>query len=353
MKAVRLRTEYLREPIGIDVRKPRLFWNCEGGTNQTAYQIIAKVGGETVWDSGKIESATMTHPYEGRELRSGERVYWAVKLWDESGNGGEISHSFFEMGLLNASDWKAKWIAGNYKVKKNERYPVDCFRKKLSVAKAVKSARLYITACGLYEAKLDGRKIGNFCLAPGHTDYRKRVQYQTYDVTGMLSQGDHALTVQLADGWYRGGCGAWGIRNQYGTETKLVAQLVITYADGRLDTIVTAESWDWSNDGPIRFADNKDGEVYNANREPSYSAKAKVTSHTVIPAASNNVPVAEHEQFTPTVSKSSNGKWLLDFGQNIAGYISFRIQANEGRKLIFRFGELLDPEGNLTLKNIQ
>ena len=353
MKAVRLRTEYLREPIGIDVRKPRLFWNCEGGTNQTAYQIIAKVGSETVWDSGKIESATMTHPYEGRELRSGERVYWAVKLWDESGNGGEISHSFFEMGLLNASDWKAKWIAGNYKVKKNERYPVDCFRKKLSVAKAVKSARLYITACGLYEAKLDGRKIGNFCLAPGHTDYRKRVQYQTYDVTGMLSQGDHALTVQLADGWYRGGCGAWGIRNQYGTETKLVAQLVITYADGRRDTIVTDESWDWSNDGPIRFADNKDGEVYNANREPSYSAKAKVTSHTVIPAASNNVPVAEHEQYTPTVSKSSNGKWLLDFGQNIAGYISFRIQANEGRKLIFRFGELLDPEGNLTLKNIQ
>lgn len=353
MKAVRLRTEYLREPIGIDVRKPRLFWNCEGGTNQTAYQIIAKVGGETVWDSGKIESATMTHPYEGRELRSGERVYWAVKLWDESGNGGEISHSFFEMGLLNASDWKAKWIAGNYKVNKKERYPVDCFRKKLSVAKAVKSARLYITACGLYEAKLDGRKIGNFCLAPGHTDYRKRVQYQTYDVTGMLSQGDHALTVQLADGWYRGGCGAWGIRNQYGTETKLVAQLVITYADGRLDTIVTDESWDWSNDGPIRFADNKDGEVYTANREPSYSAKAKVTSHTVIPTASNSVPVAEHEQFTPTVSKSSNGKWLLDFGQNIAGYISFRIQANEGRKLIFRFGELLDPEGNLTLKNIQ
>ena len=353
MKAVRLRTEYLREPIGIDIRKPRLFWNCEGGTNQTAYQIIAKVGGETVWDSGKIESATMTHPYEGRELRSGERVYWAVKLWDESGNGGEISHSFFEMGLLNASDWKAKWIAGNYKVKKNERYPVDCFRKKLSVAKAVKSARLYITACGLYEAKLDGRKIGNFCLAPGHTDYRKRVQYQTYDVTGMLSQGDHALTVQLADGWYRGGCGAWGIRNQYGTETKLMAQLVITYADGRLDTIVTDESWDWSNDGPIRFADNKDGEVYNANREPSYSAKAKVTSHTVIPAASNNVPVAEHEQFTPTVSKSSNGKWLLDFGQNIAGYISFRIQAKANQKLTFRFGELLDGEGNLTLKNIQ
>ena len=354
MKAINLRTEYLRDPLGIDIVHPRLSWNCENGIRQTAYQIIAKVNGETLWNSGKVASSEMTHiPYGGRELRSRDRVYWSVKLWDEKGEGGEISYSFFEMGLLEASDWKAKWITGNYKVKKNERYPVDCFRKQLSVDAEVKSARLYITACGLYEAKLDGEKIGNFCLAPGHTDYRKRVQYQTYDVTRRLSLGDHALTVQLADGWYRGSTGAWGLRNQYGTETKLLVQLEITYADGKQDTIVTDETWEWSNDGPIRFADNKDGEVYNANREPSYSANAKVTSHNVIPTASNNVPVMEHERFTPKVTQAPNGKWLLDFGQNIAGYISFRIQANAGQKLIFRFGELLDGEGNLTMKNIQ
>ena len=354
MKAVRLRTEYLFEPLGIDILRPRLSWNCEGGSKQTAYQIIAKINGKTVWNSGKVESSDMTHiPYGGPELHSRERVYWSVKLWDEHGAGGEISHSFFEMGLLNASDWKAKWITGNYKVKKSDRYPVDCFRKEISVDREVKSARLYITACGLYQAKLDGKKISNFCLAPGHTDYRKRVQYQTYDVTGMLSQGVHALTAELADGWYRGSTGAWGLRNQYGRETKLLAQLEITYTDGTCDTIISDESWDWSNDGPIRFADNKDGEVVNANREPSYSANAKVTSHDVIPTASNNVSVTEHERFTPNVTKAPNGKWLLDFGQNIAGYISFRIQANEGKKLIFRFGELLDGEGNLTLKNIQ
>ena len=340
--------------MGMDIARPRLSWNCEGGTRQTAYQIVAKIGDETVWDSGKVDSSSMTHiPYEGRPLNSRERVCWSVKLWDENGIGGQISHSFFEMGLLDAADWKAKWITGNYKVKKHERYPVDCFRKQLSVTKEVKSARLYITACGLYEAKLDGEKIGNFCLAPGHTDYRKRIQYQTYDVTEQLSQADHALTVQLADGWYRGSTGAWGIRNQYGTQTKLLAQLEITYEDGERDTVVTDETWDWCDDGSIRFADNKDGEVFNANREPSYSGKAKVTSHNVIPTASNNVPVTEHEQLTPAVSKSPNGKWLLDFGQNIAGYISFRLQAQENQRLIFRFGELLDPEGNLTLKNIQ
>ena len=354
MKADRLRTEYLCQPVGIDIARPRLSWNCEDGVKQTAYQIIAKVNGEIVWNSGKVDSSSMTHiPYGGPELHSRARVYWSVKLWDETGNGGEISRSFFEMGLLDASEWKAKWITGNYKAKKKERYPVDNFRKQISVDAEVKSARLYITACGLYEAKLDGQKIGNFCLAPGHTDYRKRIQYQTYDVTEMLTAGRHALTVQLADGWYRGSCGAWGIRNQYGTETKLLAQLEITYADGKQETIATDESWDWSNDGPIRFADNKDGEVINANREPSYSGKSKVTSHTVIPTASNNVPVTEHEQFTPTISKAPNGKWLLDFGQNIAGYVSFRIQANAGQKLTFRFGELLDADGNLTLKNVQ
>ena len=354
MNAVNLKTEYLRSPIGIDIVRPRFGWNCEGGSKQIAYQIIAKVNGETVWDSGKVESSSMTHiPYGGRDLKSRERVNWSVKLWDENGEGGEISHSFFELGLLEASDWKAKWITGNYKVKKSERYPVDCFRKGFPVTKAVKSARLYITACGLYEAKFDGIKIGDFCLAPGHTDYLKRVQYQTYDVTDMLTAGNHILTVQLADGWYRGSIGAWGIRNQYGTETKFLAQMEITYTDGARDTIISDESWDWSNDGSIRFADNKDGEVVNANREPSYRGKAKVTSHKVIPTASNNVFVTEHEQFTPIITKAPNGKWILNFGQNIAGYISFRIQAKKDQRLHFRFGEMLDPEGNLTQKNIQ
>ena len=117
------------------------------------------------------------------------------------------------------------------------------------------------------------------------------MQYQAYDVTTLLQDGENALTVQLADGWYRGSCGAWGLKNQYGTETKLLAQLELTRADGSVQTIVTDESWEWSNDGPIRFADNKDGEIVDAQKEPTYSGKAKVTSHPVTPSASNNVPV--------------------------------------------------------------
>lgn len=347
MKAVRLRTEYLKNPLGIDIEQPRLMWNCGGGVKQTAYQIVSDS-----WDSGRVVSDSMQAVYP-RELHSRQRVSWKLRLWDENGEPGEWSESFFEMGLLEESDWQAKWITGDYIPNKKERYPVDCFRRVFLLEKPVASARLYITACGLYEASLGGKKIGAFCFAPGYTDYRKRVQYQTYDVTELLRRGENELTVQLADGWYRGSCGAWGLKNQYGAETKLLAQMEIRYADGTEDRIVSDESWQWSNDGPIRFADNKDGEIVEAFREPTYGGKAKLTKHTVTPTASNNVPVTEHERFHPVVTTAPNGKKLLDFGQNIAGYVSFAVNARVGQRMIWRFGEMLDAEGNLTQKNIQ
>ena len=173
MKAIRLRTEYLKNPLGIDIRQPRLMWNCDTGVKQTAYQIVTES-----WDSGRVESASMQTVYP-RELHSRERVNWRIRLWDENGEPGEWSESCFEMGLLSPADWSARWITGNYRVNKKERYPVDCFRKRFTPEKPVKSARLYITACGLYEAELGGVKVGDFIMAPGYTDYRTRVQYQT------------------------------------------------------------------------------------------------------------------------------------------------------------------------------
>ena len=345
MRAINLKCEYLKSPIGIDIKKPRLFWNCEGGITQTAYQIVADN-----WDSGKVQSSSMRAEYP-KELKPRDIVNWKVKLWDENDDEGEWSDTAsFEIGI---DEWQAKWITGNYKVNKKNRYPVDCFKKNVEINKKISKARLYITACGLYEARLGGEKIGNFCLAPGITDYNKRVQYQTYDVTEMLKIGENSLTVQLADGWYRGSVGAWGITNQYGTETKFIAQLEIKFADGSSETVITDESWDWSNDGAIRFADNKDGEIVEAYKEPTYNGYAKVTSHKVIPTASNNVYLTENETFKPVLSKAPNGRILLDFKQNMAGYISFQVNANKGDRIVIRLGEMLDENGDLTLKNIQ
>ncbi len=347
MKAFRLKTAHLFDPLGIDVPHPVLMWNCEGGVKQTAYEIVTDH-----WQSGKVESGVMHAAYP-ETLVSRERVNWKIRLWDENDTPGEWSEAFFETGLLQASDWKAKWISGDYAVNRKKRYPADCFCKTFTVDKPVLSARLYATACGLYEAHLGGEKIGNFCFAPGYTDYRKRVQYQTYDVTDLLQEGENALTAQLGDGWYRGSCGAWGRRNQYGTRTKLLMQLEITFEDGSQKTVVTDRTWQWSDDGPIRFADNKDGETVDASRVPSYSGHARETGHTVVPSASNNVPVTEHETFPPVITDAPNGKKLLDFGQNIAGYVRFSLAAKKGQRMIWRFGEMLDKDGNLTQKNIQ
>ncbi|WP_337574686.1 family 78 glycoside hydrolase catalytic domain [Fournierella sp.] len=295
----------------------------------------------------------MTHiPYGGEALQSRQKIQWSVKLWDENDEEGQISTASFEMGLLKESDWKATWITGDYKVDRKKRYPVDCFRKKF-LAENIRSARLYVTACGLYEGRINGAKVGTYVLMPGHTNYKKRVQYQTYDVTALLEPGENELTFQLADGWYRGSCGANALKNQYGTETKLLAQLEITDSQGRITRICTDGTWDWSNDGPIRFADNKDGEVYDANAVPSYSGKAKETVNPIVPVASNNVPVEEHETWSSALLTTPSGKHVLDFHQNIAGYLSFRVNAKRGQKIMLRFGEMLDENGEFTQKNIQ
>lgn len=352
MKAIHLRTEYLKDPLGLGISSPRFYWKCEGGNKQTAYQIIAKVGEETVFNSGKVESSSMTHiPYGGRSLKSRERVNWSVKLWDENGLGGEISSAWFEMGLLQASDWTAKWISGNYKPKRNTRWPVDHFRKLFSAKKQIKSARLYITACGLYEAYINGNRAGDFALAPGCTDYRKRLQYQTYDVTKLLSR-ENGIEILLADGWYRGSIGCFGQTNVFGRQTKLLCQLEITYADGSRETVGSDESWDWSNDGPIRFADLKDGENYNANMAPSFSGKAVAVQDKIVPTASDNVFPKEQEVFTPRLLTTPSGKKVLDFGQNIAGFVAFEIKGRPGQTVHLTCGEILDADGEFTQKNM-
>lgn len=351
MRGIRLKTEFLTEPMGIDIAKPRLFWNCEGGKKQTAYEIVAFTdNAQVLWSSGKINAGAMRCRWGGDPIPAKTRVIWKLRLWDEADVCGPWTETFFEMGI---DHWQAKWIAGNYRVNPNRRYPVDCFCKAFGVTENVQKARLYITACGVYEAKLNGQNCGGFVMAPGYTDYRKRVQYQTYDVTALLQKGENRLTVQLADGWYRGACGAWGLRNQYGVRTKLLAQLEIIKADGSVQKIISDASWDWSNDGPLRFADNKDGEIVDANLQPSYSRKAKQTKYNGVPAASNNVGVSAHERFCAKKMITPSGKTVLDFGQNMAGQIAFSLHAKAGQKIVLRFGEMLKTDGEFTQENFQ
>ena len=355
MKAVHLQTEYLTEPLGLGIAAPRLFWQCEGGAAQTAYQIIATRDGATVWDTGKVESPEMTHiRYGGEALYSRDRVTWQVRLWDEAGTPGPWAESWFELGLLTPADWSAGWITGDYTPKKNHRYPVDCFRKAFPVAGRPVRARLYCTACGLYEVRLNGQRLGDWALLPGNTDLRRRLQYQTFDVTPLLDRAN-TLEIWLADGWYRGTIGAFGPRNVFGRQTKLLAQLELTAADGTVTTIGTDESWQWSNDGPIRFADLEDGEVYDANCTPGYAGHARRADAkgVPVPTASYNVLPKRQEHFPAKLLTTPSGRRVLDFGQNLAGVLRFTVQGKKGQVLTLHLGEILDENGEFTQKNMQ
>lgn len=355
MRAVRLKVEYLNEPIGIGNTSPRFFWNCEGGICQSAYRIIAKRDSETLWDTGKVPSSEMTQiRYEGKKLRSRDIVTWKVILWDENDLEGEASESSFEIGLTKEKDWSAKWISGEYKPRTNRRYPADCFRKEFSTSKEIIKARLYATARGIYAVRLNGTLIKDFILAPGVTDYRKRIQYQTYDVTASIKKSN-TIELLLGDGWYRGSTAAFGVTNVYGDRTSVMAQLEVTYKDGSSQIICTDKTWAWSNDGPIRFNDLKDGEVYDAFMEPSYKNMAKeiASPKNVVIVSSDNVPVTEHEHFPARLLTARDGKRVLDFGQNIAGYIKFSVSGRKGQQLKLICGEVLDTNGHVDLSGIQ
>ncbi|WP_018751971.1 alpha-L-rhamnosidase [Paenibacillus sanguinis] len=351
--AQQLKTEYLVNPLGIDIAEPRVMWTVAGAIKQSAYVIQVKVEGGETYTSEKIETDEMFAPIP-LVLNSRDSVAWQVKLYDEAGEEGPWSEpALFEMGLLRPSDWRAKWIMGNYEhsKKKKVRYPVDCFKKEFSTSGEISKARLYITANGIYEAKLNGKRVGNQYFTPGSTNYDVRTHYQTFDVTDMLAQ-HNTLEVELGDGWYASKAGVFGGSKVFGYEPKLLAQLEITDKQGEIATIVSDKSFAWSNDGPIRYADMKDGEIIEAWRKPSYASVALETTYHGIVCCSNNVPVVEKERLKPAVLQTPDGQTVLDFKQNIAGYVEFRVKAPKGHKITLVMGETLDENGNFTIKNI-
>lgn len=347
MIANRLRTDDLVNPIGLGNTTPVFSWNCMGGEKQTAYRIAATCRGDIVWDSGKVHSDSMRVAYAGRSLVSRQRVEWSVTLWGGADMPGAEAAAFFELGLLQPTDWRATWICGDYTPRKKARYPVDCFRKIFDCGQTGQG-RLYITACGLYEAWLNGTRVGENRFTPGFTNYAKRLHYQSYDVSALLRPGENELVVLLADGWYRGAIGAMGVTCAYGKQTKLLAQLE---AGGMI--AVTDDTWNWSNDGPLRFADMKDGERVDLRLSPAFRGRARRTACAVVPSAADNVPVTEHERFTPELLQTPSGKTLLDFGQNIAGYVELSVNARQGQRIYMQFAEHLDAAGELDMASIQ
>jgi alpha-L-rhamnosidase len=363
-----LLTENLKDPIAIDNPMPRFSWQIIGNKRnelQTAYECKVMNGKNMVWSSGRIKSAqSVMIPYGGAALQSGTPYNWQVKVWDNFGASSEWSSiAGFKMGLLNRTDWKAKWIEAGYAEDSINR-PAQYFRSTFSINKKIKNATAYITAHGMYEAQINGKRVGDYYLTPGWTSYNNRLQYQAYDVAAMLSNGINAVGMVAGTGWYRGYL-AWNDhKNIYGKKTGILFQLEIEYSDGSRETIVSDENWK-SSSGAIRYAEIYNGETYDAREEKTNWSATPFNdagwANVILDApdtarliATGNEPIKKHETFTPLkIIKTPKGELVADFGQNLVGWVQLKVFGNKGDTIKIYHTEVLDKEGNFYTENLR
>lgn len=350
MKAIRMKAAHLIQPLGIDDRHPLLTWNCEGGNTQTAYQIVAECGGKEVWNSGRVESAAMQAVYEG-PAASRARVHWKIRLWDESNVTGEWSEpAWFEFALLEKNDFQARWISPEIEpIDPKKHQPASVLVRDFEL-ESTENARIYATARGMYVLRINGQRVTDNVLTPGTSEYWYRLPYQTFDVADRLRSGKNRIEVTLGDGWWRGSNGNTGNRNVFGTEIALLLQLEV---DGRV-ALVTDDSWQAAQDGPVRFNDLQLGERVDARMEPRnfHPVRMEDFGYDNLLCA-NTVPLKEKESFSAKLLHTPSGKTILDFGQNMAGYVAFRLNAKAGQIIKMTHGEVIGPDGEFSDANLQ
>ena len=346
MKLYDLRIEYRKEPVGLAVKEPRFSWKIssdEKGVLQTAYQIRVTDGERTVWDSRRRESRdSVLVPYEGEALQEERRYRVAIISEDNHGNRAEGA-TWFETGLFDPKGLKARMITHDFP---EEETACPVFYRKFSLEKPVRRIRLYVTAHGVYEVCLNGKRVGEEYMAPGWTSYHKRLQYQYYDVTGYAAR-ENEITITVGNGWYKGILGFDCRPNRYGSRVEAMAELRIEYADGTREVIATDADWKVRT-GEIRYSEIYMGETIDTNA-PSIREGRVVEApfDKSVLTAQENEPVRITERLeAKEIFTDPKGNRLVDFGQNITGLVELKVQGRKGQKIVVRHAETLDRDGN-------
>jgi len=345
--------EYIACPLGIDVSNPRLSWQIQTddrNLTQTAYEIRVALSRELlqqksklVWNSGKVISdQSVNIEYQGIQLESRTRYCWQVRVWNSNQKVTDWSEpAWFETGLFDSALWKAKWISATGKTFDDHR-PIY-FRKAFDSKQKIKSARLYISAHGLYEVSLNGKKVSSDLFTPGWTSYNKRLQYQTYDISSLL-ETENVLGAIVGDGWFRGNIGGKVQQNYFGDQSALIAQIEITCTDGTKTQIISDDTWQTA-DGAILESDIYNGEVYDAQLEiqgwdrpgfapESFVQAAILNQPTNILIASSSYPVRAITEIVPQkIIMTPRGETVFDMGQNMVGWVELFVKGKKGDKV--------------------
>jgi len=366
MKIVDLRAEYLIDPLAVASRQPRLSWRLESnrpGARQTKYRLWVASGEDFSapqnidrWDSGWINSdAAAAVVYDGKQLTPRERCYWRVAVMDESGSEWQSPVAWFEIAP-DDSDWQALWIG--WPAGGNGRSLM--FRREFLIDKPVRRARLYAAGLGLCELGCNGVKLGDQVLDPAWTDYGKRVLYSTFDLTSHLISGANVVSAQVGSGWYGG--------------VKFWAQIMIDYLDGGCLVIATGrEGAHWEprwlvGASPTLTNSLYDGETFDANLAedhwgvPGFRSRREwwlMAAVPVDPPAGKLLPMAMEpikvvNELPPVaVTEIAPGRFVYDFGQNLAGWCRLTVSAPAGRVVSIKFAEVLRSDGSINQDNLR
>ncbi len=360
-------TEHLINPVGVETQSPRFGWKIQSDCQnvyQESYQIFVRSEGAEIWNSGVVSSnETRNIRYAGPALASTQRLEWTVTI---VANGETITGetNYFEMGLLSASEWKAEWIQPETEVDYDARKPVAYLRKTFDVRHGLVRACIAQSAHGLYEFWLNGIVGTQDKFKPGLTSYHFRTQYQLYDVTALLHEGENVWAVELADGWWRGNTGG-GNFNNFGFYTHFIGQIVLEYDDGSVAYVVTDPSMRCAT-GALLASDMKMGDLYDARLEPvgwkqpgfddsAWGCVVAARTHNSINTlvAGHSVPVREKERLVSRVFRDAENSIVLDFGQNIAGYVAMTLRnCAPGQRVTLYHGEGL-KDGAFSVDNIE
>ena len=375
MRPIDLRCEHRRDVPCVDDPAPRLSWTLESperDKRQTAYRIIVSQGDAPLWDSGRVESSdTVDIVYAGRALPPASDCWWAVQVWDEAGEPSPWSEpARFRTGL---PEWRAHWILRDdvddpgvpVPASESERSddimlercrPAPFLRREFAVQGQVRRAMLYATARGLVELHLNGAPVGDAVLAPGWTDYRKRIEYAAHDVTALLTDGTNVLSAILGDGWYSGFVG-FDLKRagaHYGTHPELLCELHLEYADGTSDVVASDERWR-ATTGPIRYSDLLHGEHYDARRDLGDWRAVRTRERdgvALVPERAQPIRVTEELQ-PVSVTEREPGVHVVDLGQNMVGWVRLQVEGESGTTVRLRFAEMLETDGSLHLANLR
>ncbi|MCL5021631.1 MAG: glycoside hydrolase family 78 protein [Bacteroidetes bacterium] len=378
-----LRCEYLVDPLGIDVIRPRLSWYSDShqrDQSQTAYQILVagslddlnKDDGD-LWNSGEVISdQSLNITYDGAALHSGERCFWKVRVWDKDNGASTWSKpAMWSVGLLKKGNWKGYWIGLDKALGTDEpdsehtRLSARYLRKQFEAPKKIKRATAYICGLGLFELYFNGQKIGNQVLAPALSEYPVRSFYMTFNVTKDIRHGENAIGVVLGNGRF------FAPRHDVPTRTltfgfpKMIFQLNIEYTDGTRQSIVSDTTWRLTTDGPIISNNVYDGETYDARKEmpgwdrvgfddSKWIPAERVADPSRILSAQMIAPVKIMQTMRPkSVKEIDPGVYVYDMGQNMVGWASLKVRAKRGTRITMRFAETLLPDGNLDTANLR